>query len=430
MSGNLLTSLLALIFYLTAGLFGANSAGSQPGITNSASASTEFYPRSGIISSKQVNIRSAASKFAAVISTVNQGTSVTILGKQNGWMLIETADAQKGWVTEWLVKTKSTSAYQSNSRKIIAGYYVENYLGDRAGYQALANNLASINTVIPFSYKVNHYGTISGNHNANAGSLAKTGGAQVLALVNNIQGSNFNTNTIHRMLSSASSRSRAISGITRLLVGKGYRGVNIDFENVPARDRFYLTAFFRELAAALRPRGLMVTASVPAKTYNDTKSPHSGAYDYQALAPYLDQIMVMTYDEHYAGGSPGPVASYPWFEKVINYTLRSYPSSKIVMGIAAYGYDWSGRSGKARHTDAIQELIRKYRVTPKWHPQYRVPYFTYKSWGKKHEVWYENVHSTAAKLTLVKRYNLRGVAVWRLGYEDPGIWKVIRQSLL
>jgi spore germination protein YaaH len=55
------------------------------------------------------------------------------------------------------------------------------------------------------------------------------------------------------------------------------------------------------------------------------------------LAPYLDQIMVMTYDEHYAGGSPGPVASYPWFEKVINYTLRSYPSSKIVMGIAAYG---------------------------------------------------------------------------------------------
>jgi spore germination protein len=429
MSGNLLTSLLALIFYLTSGIFGANSARSQPGITKSAAAPTGLYPISGIISSKQVNIRNAASNYAAVIGTVNQGTGVTVLGEQNGWMLVETSDAKQGWVTKWLVKLKSPSTFQSNSRKIIAGYYVENNGGDRVGYQALANNLAYINMVIPFSYKVDHYGMISGKHNTNAGSLAKAGGTKVLALVNNIQGSNFDTSTIHRMLNSAAARSRAVRDIARLLISKGYHGVNIDFENVPARDRFYLTAFFRELSATLRPLGLMVTASVPAKTYNDTRSPHSGAYDFQGLAPYLDQVMIMAYDEHYAGGTPGPVASYPWFEKVINYTLRCFPAHKVVMGIAAYGYDWSGHSGKARHTDAIQALIRKYRIVPRWHPQYRVPYFTYKSWGIKHQVWYENVHSTAAKLTLVKRYNLRGVAVWRLGYEDPGIWKVIRDQL-
>jgi spore germination protein len=426
MSGNLLTSLLALIFYLTSGIFGSHSTGSQP---TPAPATTGFYPRSGIISSKQVNIRSAASNYASVISTINQGTGVTILGEQNGWMLVETPNAQKGWITKWLIKSNNSSIYQSNSHKTIAGYYVENNAGDRVGYKALANNLAYINMVIPFSYKVNHYGTISGNHNVRAGSLAKSSGAKVLALVNNIQGSNFNTSTIHRMLNSPTARTRAVSGITRLLISKGYHGVNIDFENVPARDRFYLTAFFRELATALRPHGLIVTASVPAKTYDDTRSPHSGAYDFQALAPYLDQLMVMAYDEHYAGGAPGPVASYPWFEKVINYTLRYFPAYKVVMGIAAYGYDWTASSGKARHTDAIQALIRKYRITPKWHPQYRVPYFTYKSWGVTHQVWYENAHSTAAKLTLVKRYNLRGVAVWRLGYEDPGIWKVIREQL-
>jgi spore germination protein len=429
MSGNLLASLLALIFYLVSGIFGSHSAGSQPGIAPSPAAANGFYPRSGIISSKQVNIRSAASNYASVISTINQGTGVTILGEQNGWMLVETPDAHKGWITKWLVKSNNSSLYQSSSHKTIAGYYVENNAGDRVGYKALANNLAYINMVIPFSYKVNHYGTISGNHNVRAGSLAKSSGAKVLALVNNIQGSNFNTSTIHRMLNSPTARTRAVNGITRLLISKGYHGVNIDFENVPASDRFYLTAFFRELATALRSHGLMVTASVPAKTYDDTRSPHSGAYDFRALAPYLDQLMVMAYDEHYTGGVPGPVASYPWFEKVINYALRYFPAHKVVMGIAAYGYDWTASSGKARHTDAIQALIRKYRITPKWHPQYRVPYFTYKSWGVTHQVWYENAHSTAAKLTLVKRYNLRGVAVWRLGYEDPGIWKVIREQL-
>jgi spore germination protein len=429
MSGNLLTSLLALIIYLTSGLFGANSAGNQAKIAKSTPALNNIYPRSGIITSQQVNIRSGASNYATVISTVKQGTGVTIFGEQKNWMLVQIPDGQKGWVTKWLVKPQNFTASQNTNSKTIAGYYVENYSHDPVGYRALADNLAYINTVIPFSYKIDHNGIISGTDPAKPAGLAKTNGKKVLALINNIQGANFNSNTIHRMLSSQTARTRAVNGISRLLTTKGYHGVNIDFENVPVRDRFYLTAFFRELAAVLRPRGLMVTASVPAKTFDDIRSAHSGAYDFQALAPYLDQIMIMAYDEHYAGGTPGPVASYPWFEKVINYTLRYYPAHKIVMGIAAYGYDWTAHSGKARHTDAIQGLIRKYRVTPKWHPKYRVPYFTYKSWGTKHQVWYENVHSTAAKLTLVKRYNLRGVAVWRLGYEDPGIWKVIRQNL-
>jgi spore germination protein len=433
MSGNILTSLLALIFYLTSGIFGSHgshSAASQPGLASSTAATTAgLYPRNGIISSQQVNIRSAASNYASVVTTAKRGTGVTILGEQNGWMLVETPDTTKGWIAKWLVKPKKSLTYQNSSSKTIAGYYVENNSRDRAGYQALANNLPYINMVIPFSYKVDSYGTVLGSHNTKAASLAKSGGQKLLALVNNIQGANFNSNTVHRMLSNAAARSRAVSGITRLLINKGYHGVNIDFENVPARDRYYLTAFFRELSAALRPRGLLVTASVPAKTYDNTRSAHSGAYDYKALAPYLDQLMVMAYDEHYAGGTPGPVASYPWFEKVINYTLRYFPSQKIVMGIAAYGYDWTAKSGKARHTNAILQLIRKYRVVPKWHSKYRVPYFTYKSWGVKHQVWYENVHSTAAKLNLVKRYNLRGVAVWRLGYEDSGIWKVIREQL-
>ena len=59
------------------------------------------------------------------------------------------------------------------------------------------------------------------------------------------------------------------------------------------------------------------------------------------------------------------------------------------------------------------------------HDRYQTPFFTYTEAGTKYEVWYENRHSTAAKLRLVDKYNLRGVAVWRLGYEDPGIWEVL-----
>jgi spore germination protein YaaH len=32
-------------------------------------------------------------------------------------------------------------------------------------------------------------------------------------------------------------------------------------------------------------------------------------------------------------------------------------------------------------------------------------------------------------MELIRKYGLKGVAVWRLGYEDPTIWTAIRQQL-
>ncbi len=430
MQGNLMTTLFALIFYLASGLLGGNSLQNNVTVPDTVSTGQQsIYPYAATVNSKQAMIRSGASAESEIVDTVAEGSSLLVLSEKNGWLQVQTETDKSGWIAKWMVKTKTLSGSSKVGNKVIAGYYVQNSQSDQLAYNSLTKNLGSINMVIPFSFKVDQYGTVSGTHNSKAVSLIRSAGGDALALVNNIQGGNFSSNTIHRMLTSSTARSRAVNGIVRILSENGYQGVNIDFENVPASDRMYLTAFFRELSAALRPKGLLVTASVPAKTYDDKKSAHAGAYDYAALAPYIDQLMIMAYDEHYAGGSAGPVASYPWVEKVIQYAMKYYPSQKIVLGIAGYGYDWTSGSGKARTYSAIQNLIKKYGVSPKWHSVYKVPYFTYKSWGTKHEVWYENSHSTAAKMTLVKKYNLRGVAVWRLGYEDQNIWKIIIQNI-
>ncbi|MGE5583270.1 MAG: glycosyl hydrolase family 18 protein [Bacillota bacterium] len=430
MQGNLLTTVLALIFYLASSIFGGNSA-PQPvpsATTNPSYSQTSNYPRAGKVAGKQASLRDNYQNGSS-IATLSKGANLLVLGEKGDWYQVQTDDSREGWIPKWAVSLKSYSSGIGNSQKIIAGYYVENYTNDPVGYQSLSQNLGAINMVIPFSFQVDQYGTIKSSHNSRPVALAHSAGADTLALVNNIQGGNFSGSTINRMLSNSSSRSRAISGIVRTIVENGYQGVNIDFENVPAGARQYLTAFFQELAAELRPKNLLVTASVPAKSYDDRSSNHGGAYDYRAIAPYLDQVMIMTYDEHYAGGPAGPVASYPWVEKVVNYALNYFPNSKIVLGIAAYGYDWSWTGTKALHYSAIQSLIKKYHVIPKWDAKNKVPYFTYKSWGVTHQVWYENRNSTAAKVDLVRNYNLRGVAVWRLGYEDPGIWSAIQQHL-
>ena len=426
MSGNLITTLIALLFYLTSGLFGVNSGSSSRSAVAPVPAGS-MYPRAGVIASAQASIRSDSSAASPAVGSATKGSRLIILGEKDGLYQVQTNSGITGWISKWMVSTKIYPT-GSSTGKTIAGYYVENYYNDPVGYQALSQNLGTINTVIPFSFNVDQSGTIHSTHNAKPVNLARSAGAVTLAVVNNIRGDNFNSGVIDKLLTNTTSRSKAVSGISRMLLENGYQGVNIDFENVPARNRTYLTAFFRELAAELRPKGLLVTASLPAKTSNDRTSSHGGAFDYEALAPYLDQAMIMTYDEHYSGGSPGPVASYPWVEKVVRYALNYFQPNKIVLGIAAYGYDWSLNSGKALNYNAIQNLVKKYGVVPKWSSTSKVPYFTYKSWGITHEVWYENSVSTAAKMQLVRNYDLKGVAVWRLGYEDPAIWNIIRQS--
>ncbi len=433
MQSNLITTLLALVFYVASGLFGGNSPQNtvDPGNSNNYSSGTGYYrnskfPLSGTVSGKQATLRGEPANNGEAIATMAADSHLLILDEKNGFYFVQ-SDNHQGWVPAWMVSVRYSSR-PNNHRKVVAGYYVENYQNDPVGYQSFSQNLNVINTLIPFSFKVDQYGTISGSHNPKPVSLAHSSGASTLALVNNIQGSNFNSNMVHRLLSNQSARTKAVNGILRIVLEKGYQGVNIDFENVPSKDRIYVTAFFQELAMALHAKNLLVTASLPAKTRDDFTSTHSGAFDYQKLAPYLDQVMIMTYDEHYSGGSAGPVASYPWVERVIKYTLKYFPANKIVVGIAAYGYDW-GLSGKALNYKAIQKLISSHKITPRWDFNARVPYFTYNNWGVKHQVWYEDRYSTASKMQLVSKYGLRGVAVWRLGYEDPGIWDAIRKQL-
>ncbi|HEX3043902.1 MAG TPA: glycosyl hydrolase family 18 protein [Bacillota bacterium] len=426
MQGNLLTTVLALLFYLASSVMGGSSNSKAPTAPPDSSHGA-YFPFYGKVSGKQAQLRPEIDSTTGIV-VVSQGTGLMILDQKNGWYSVQTDSGAQGWIPTWMVSVRK-SIPGNNQDKVIAGYYVENNSRDQAGYRALEQNLNIINTVIPFSYKVDQYGTIIGSHYSRPFSLARSAGLTTLAIVNNINGSNFNSNSIHKMLTNNGARSKAINGILRVIMENGYQGVNIDFENVPSRDRMYVTAFFRELGAALHSRNLLVTASLPAKTSNDTTSSHGGAFDYQALGPLLDQAMLMTYDEHFANGSPGPVASYPWVERVIKYALRSFPPEKIIIGIAAYGYDWRWGSGKALTYYAIQNLIDSHKIIPKWDNLNRVPYFTYRSWGISHEVWYENRYSTVAKMELIRKYGLKGVAVWRLGYEDPTIWTAIRQQL-
>lgn len=311
----------------------------------------------------------------------------------------------------------------------VMAYYAERFAGDPLPRASLQRAARALTTVIPFSLHVDGAGRLNGSVNQSVLRLARANGLKVLALVHNAGNGRFDPGSVHVFLRNAEARKRFINGLYNLLVQNGLDGVNLDLENVPAADRPYYTTLVRDLAMRLRPRHFLVTASLPAKAAEDWTSRWTGAYDYRALAPYLDQVVLMAYDEHVAGGDPGPVASLQWVESVVRYAVTVFPRQKIVLGLPAYGYSWSSRGDRALSFKQVSTVLRQNGASPAWDYRAQVPYFQYTKSGARHLVWYENSRSAAAKAALARRYGLRGVAVWRLGYEDPALWQTVASVL-
>jgi spore germination protein YaaH len=212
-----------------------------------------------------------------------------------------------------------------------------------------------------------------------------------------------------------------------------FDGINIDMENLHLTDRDSFSQLIKKLSNALHRDGKVVTVSVPANTGDSRANPWSPWFDYEKLGLYSDGLMIMTYDEHNPRTKPGSTASVNWTEATIRYALKhKVPPSKILLGIAGYGWDWDTTAGKAKYS-SYEELIgqkTKYKAKVLWDSHSQTPHFSYVDEDHhSHQAWFEESHSLQFKLNIVEKYNLRGIGIWRLGLEDPKYWKTIPEKI-
>ena len=215
----------------------------------------------------------------------------------------------------------------------------------------------------------------------------------------------------------------------------GLDGFNFDFEKIDVADRDAFTQLLREAAPYLKEAGLVVSVDVhkPANT-NMSKS-----HDRKALSSIVDYVMVMTYDQHWAGcTTAGSVADMKWTRDAVVRTLQEVPAEKLLLGIPFYMRRWictplaGGKEKVKGYTLTMEqsdELIRKHNLTPVWLADKKQDYYEFKENGKTIKVWVENRKSLAARADLIKEYNLAGAACWRKGQEQPYAWKTLHESL-
>ena len=313
----------------------------------------------------------------------------------------------------------------------VLGYAAIDYEGDDRSYQSISGGHYALDAVSTFSYFVDENGNLHGSAPEKELKLIDQKGLKALALIHNFRNGGFDRKLAASLLGSPKARAKLIENLLSELHSHSFSGVNVDIENIPLEQRENYVLFLSELKEALSSKGYTLVASVPAKTHDDPNSSWSGAFDYRAVGQVADLVQLMTYDEHWIGGEPGPIASIGWVEEVLKYAVQNIPSHKILLGIAAYGYRWSGNGtyGVISARD-MQRLLQTRGDQFLWDPESQTPFYEYTDQDQvKHVIWFENARSVAFKLDLVKEYSIAGVALWRLGFEEPLLWKIIDEKI-
>lgn len=300
-----------------------------------------------------------------------------------------------------------------------------------ASSTALHQRNTYFNQIATDSFAVTSSGKVTGDAPTADLNFARSLGMQRFAVVSNFQGTDFNTTIAHDIVTKPKAVTTLTNDMLSRMAAGGYTGINIDFESVDRKDRKAFSAFVDTVAKAVHAKGYQVIVSVPAELSDDPTDDWTGAFDFAALGQSADVIQLMTYDENGPWSDPGPVAGLDWVEGSVKYAVSVVPSSKVSLGVPAYGYDWdltdSTQSTQVPWT-SIAPTLKETGAVPQWDQATSSPYFSYTSGGHNHVVWYENQQSLATKSALVSTYKLAGVSVYALGMEDPSFWQALQAS--
>ncbi|HWP98660.1 MAG TPA: glycosyl hydrolase family 18 protein [Syntrophomonadaceae bacterium] len=321
---------------------------------------------------------------------------------------------------------KPLSKTAAKPRPEVIGFYV-NGTGQYDSLKSLSAHADVIDEIHPQWYHVKPDGSIEKTVNSQAINVAKQNGIKVIPLVDLVPSQD-------AILLDQAAQDKAIANLVQEVKANNYSGLDIDFEFFPIAkkkdftvDRDKLTAFIKKMHAQMGSMGKELQMAVLPHV---ASAPEEGAvYDYGMLAPYLNKVTLMSYDFKEAHSPPGPVAPFAWVEQNITTAIKQgFRPDQIQLGVATYGYDWpAGQSGGfAIPTTEIlkQAEMKGYQV--KWNEQYKEPYYSYKdASGISREVWFENEATLKTKIDLVNKYQISGISIWRLGYEDPKFWDAI-----
>ena len=319
--------------------------------------------------------------------------------------------------------------YNSQEEKIRLGWHVVTVQKANDNLEEIVESAAEMNVISPTWYRLaDTKGGVSSLADADYVARAHGMGLQVWALIDNFDPEV----STHDILASSSAREALIDTMMAEAEQIGFDGWNIDFETLSSKTGPHFIQFLKELSIRCKQAGLVLSVD------NYVPAPYNTFYDLETQGKVVDYVIIMAYDEHYAG-SPvaGSVASIGFLKEAVNNTLAKMPRERIVMAIPFYARLWAEDevdgevkvSSEALSMNGAAEALKKQNITAKWDTATGQNYAEYTEDGITYKIWLEDVDSLNERLMVISGADVAGVAAWRLGFETEGTWTIIKNYI-
>lgn len=238
----------------------------------------------------------------------------------------------------------------------------------------------------------------------------------VVPVLQNAAGGIWNGEATAAIMRDPARRAALVSAISGYLDRSGDGGILFDFENLPTGSQADLVRLVRETRAALATRGRVVAVTMPID---------NPAWPAKDLAGAADKLILMAYDEHWQGGTPGPIASDGWFARQLERTTAGIAADKLVVALGNYGYDWHDGKADALTVEEAWLAAHDSGAMPRFDKASGNIGFSFDDEGHRHDVWMLDAAASWNEMHALTRLGLGNLALWRLGSEDPGFWSAL-----
>ena len=385
---------------------------------------------------KDTAIRYRGGIKSEILTKIPKDTVLRLLDEGEDWDQVATDDGYIGYIPKKKVSSADTTNYERDFQAEAYSYLTMDEPVNMVWHQVTSTdansyfadavqNMTGVNVISPTWFSVSdNDGNVSSLASGEYVMQAHEKGLKVWGLVDNFS-ENMSTTTV---LSKTSSRQNLENQLVTYTMKSGLDGLNIDFESLSEDVGIHFLQFLRELSIQCHENNLVLSVD------NPVPEDFTSHYDRTEQGKVVDYVIIMGYDEHYVGSDAGSVASLSWVEQGVKDTLAEVPAKRTILAIPFYTRLWKTTDGGALTSEAIgmdqaQQVISENGAETYWDKTTSQNYGTYEGDGATYQIWLEDAQSVAEKVKLISKYELAGVAEWKLGFENSGIWSVITENL-
>lgn len=372
-----------------------------------------------------------------ILADVAKGTELTLIEELDNWSQVATPDGFNGYVAkedltaseekdvEYDGSYKEEFTSLTRDHKINLAWHQVTSEDANAGLAQTLEGITGINVISPTWFSVTGAeGTISSLASADYVKLAHEKGLEVWGLIDNF---NKDVSTLDT-LSNRTSREHLIQKLIEEAARVGLDGINVDFETLTQEEAPHFIQFIRELSISCRKNNLVLSIDDPVPQF-------TSFYNRKEQGIVADYVIIMGYDEHTDGTEKaGSVASLPFVEEGIQQTLKEVPENKVINGVPFYTRLWfTDNAGTVTSEimgmDQADKIVAEMGMEKYWNKEVSQNYAELATDNGLYQIWLEDEQSLDAKMQLIQKYELGGVAEWKLGFERADVWNTISQYL-